>query len=364
MERAEIGIVGAGPVGLTLACLLARRGVSVVVLESREEPSEHSRAIGILPPALDVFDALGVGAAMRGAGISIGGGQVFLDARPPARLLLPDAPLSLPQTITESILETHLHSLAPRALRRGATVTGLKSKPDGVVVCGTGYEPISANLLVGCDGASGTVRALAGVERRGGPLPDRYLMGDFADDTEFGSDAALFFGRGGIVESFPLPGSRRRWVARLGSENIELTADGLAARVSPLTGRTLPVGTCSWISPFGVQSFLADSFLKGRIALAGDAAHVVSPIGGQGMNLGILGAATIAAAWDGSPESLESPLQSHRKLARIVSRRAGFNTAMGRPIASLSPKRALISVILASPTLSRKFARVFAMRDL
>jgi 2-polyprenyl-6-methoxyphenol hydroxylase-like FAD-dependent oxidoreductase len=364
VERAEVAIVGAGPVGLTLACLLVQRGVSVAVLEKRDAPTIHSRAIGIHPPALDVFDALGVGQAMRDAGVSIGGGQVFLDGRLAGRLPLANPPLSLPQSTTEAILETKLCSLSPGSLLRGASVTGLENRTDSVVVSGSCFEPISAKLVVGCDGANGAIRALAGIERFGGPHPDRYLMGDFADDTKFGSDAALFFGRGGIVESFPLPENRRRWVARLDSAITDSSAEILAEIISSRTGRMIPVETCSWLSPFGVQSFLAERFSKGRFALAGDAAHVVSPIGGQGMNLGILGAANLAPALNGEPESLTLPLAAHRRLALTVGRRAAFNTAMGRPISSLSLKRSLIRAILASPPLTRRFAQVFAMRDL
>ena len=364
MERIDIAIVGGGPVGLTLGCLLAKRGLDVRVLEARVAPSEHSRAIGIHPPSLKVLDAFGAGDAVRERAVAIRGGQVFLDARFQGRLALEDSPLSLPQSETESILASWLDHLAPGALRRTAAVSHIGHGADSIEVAGAGFDSIRASLLIGCDGANGVVRTLAGIGRRGGPHPDRYLMGDFDDDTAFGPDAALFFGVDGIVESFPLPDGRRRWVARLSERRPSDDLETLNQVVQARTSYPLPVETCSWISGFGVQTYLAERFLQGRIALLGDTAHTVSPIGGQGMNLGILGAAALASVWNGDPKSLIEPLAAHRRLARTVARRAEFNTSMGRPARYLSPTRLLIRSVLASSALSRRFARSFAMCDL
>jgi 2-polyprenyl-6-methoxyphenol hydroxylase-like FAD-dependent oxidoreductase len=198
-------IVGAGPVGLTLACLLAQRGVRVVVVESRTERSPHSRAIGIHPPALAVLDALGVevGGQVRAEGIAITGGQVFCDAKRIGRLALPVPPICLPQARTEAILEARLATLAPGALQRGRQVVGIMETAKHVQVSCQDGESFAAPLVVGCDGTRSVVRTLAGIGQIGQTYPDRYLMGDFADDTDFGTDAALFFSREGIVESFP-----------------------------------------------------------------------------------------------------------------------------------------------------------------
>ena len=125
MESVEIAIVGAGPVGLTLAGLLAQRGITVAVLERRRERSPHSRAIGIHPPARDVLCALGLSEALATEAVAIGGGQVFYGESWLGRLALPEAPLALPQARTEALLEAHLKTLAPSALRLGAEVSEL-----------------------------------------------------------------------------------------------------------------------------------------------------------------------------------------------------------------------------------------------
>ncbi|WP_309719540.1 NAD(P)/FAD-dependent oxidoreductase [Armatimonas sp.] len=364
MESVEIAIVGAGPVGLTLAGLLAQRGVTVAVLERRRERSPHSRAIGIHPPAQDVLRALGLGEALATEAVAIGGGQVFYGESRLGRLALPEAPMALPQARTETLLEAHLKILAPRALRLGAEVSELKQGIDCIQIFCKSGEALTAKLLVGCDGTNSTVRTLADIKRTGSTYPDRYLMGDFTDNTAFGSDAALFFSHEGIVESFPLPHCQRRWVARLRDSQTALTVDSLGALVFARTGQTIPLTTCSWLSPFGIEGFVAETFLKGRVALLGDAAHVVSPIGGQGMNLGILGADTLAQAWNGLPESLEHALATHHHVAKRVARRAAFNTHMGRPLPALSARRALITLALRLPRLSQKFGEVFTMRDL
>jgi 2-polyprenyl-6-methoxyphenol hydroxylase-like FAD-dependent oxidoreductase len=366
LDRLDVAIIGAGPVGLTLACLLAQKDVNVVVLEQRTERSPHSRAIGIHPPALKVLDTLGIGNAIRAEGVAIAAGQVFYNTQKIGRLTLPTPALSLPQSRTEAILEERLHALAPRALRRGVQLMRLESSASSGVqlFCDT-HAPLTASLLVGCDGMRSTVRAQAGITWKGDTYPDRYLMGDFADDTDFASDATLFFSREGIVESFPLPERQRRWVARL-EKPIATTPDitTLATIVQDRTGHRLPVSTCTWVSPFGIQGYVATRFLQENIALLGDAAHVVSPIGGQGMNLGILGAATLAAHWQGTSNSLATALTEHHRRALTVRKRADFNTKMGRPLAPLDPRRALIAAVLHLPPLARHFAHAFTMSDL
>jgi 2-polyprenyl-6-methoxyphenol hydroxylase-like FAD-dependent oxidoreductase len=164
-------------------------------------------------------------------------------------------------------------------------------------------------------------------------------MGDFADSTSFGPDAALFLEEQGIVESFPLPGGVRRWVARLPGAGPEAaTAGSLADIVCDRTGMVIDPGTNSMLSSFGVRSRLVERMIHGRISLIGDAAHEISPIGGQGMNLGWLDASELAPLIVGrlagtARERQFREFESHRlRAAAKAARQSEINMALGRPL--------------------------------
>ncbi len=377
-QETEVAIVGGGAVGLCLACLLTLRGVSCVVLEKRTAPQEHSRAIGIHPPALHVLQTVGVAETLLAAGVRIGGGLAYLDKRCVGRIPLGDVDprypfvLTVPQPITEAVLTARLAKLAPDALITGANVTTMERGDNGTcltVASTNGERHVRARYVVACDGKHSALREAVGISFRGGKYPDSYLMGDFADTTPFSTDAALFVTSGGIVESFPLPGEMRRWVARLPERMNTTDAHDLAAIVAERTGFIVPVETCVWMSPFGIEYRLADTFHHNGLFLAGDAAHVVSPIGGQGMNLGFLDAQSLA---DTLPELLrDNPAVSpadhgrvRRDSARIALRRAELNTVLGRPCPPWHPYRALVWSMTRLPALRDHFAGNFTMRGL
>lgn len=376
-HETEVAIVGSGPVGLLLGCLLCQRGIDCVLLERKQNPALQSRAIGIHPPARAVLAKVGVADKLIQKGVRIQGGQVFYGASPMGRLALlgEDAfALSVPQTVTESLLERRLYELAPHALHRGIEVRDVIQESGKVNVswCGTngGKGTVRARFVVGCDGKGSAVRQSMGIHFSGGAYCDTYLMGDFADRTSFGTDAAMFLSSGGIVESFPLPDAGRRWVARLPKGERSLDIERLAELVVARTGHSIPLATCRWSSGFGIEHFLAESFMVGNVVLAGDSAHVVSPIGGQGMNLGFLDAGDLADCLhpilrsDGDPSSLLNGYETRRRrAAQIILRRAYGNTLLARPCLPFDPRRAFVWAILNLSPLSSRFARLFTMRD-
>jgi 2-polyprenyl-6-methoxyphenol hydroxylase-like FAD-dependent oxidoreductase len=428
----DVAIVGAGPVGVFLAVALAQQGLDVVVFERRAGEHVHSRAIGIHPPSLEALETVGVAEGVIAGGVRIDRGILRIDGETRAQLDFADAGgrfpfvVSLPQVETERILRARLAELAPDALRTGAAVERFERRAGGVTLLvredapvrgrgpagarivgpgvpaegrppapsdRRGVERVSARLVIGADGPRSVVRAAARLPDTLHVYPYRYLMGDFADDTGEGPSALLHLHPEGIVESFPLPNGRRRWVTHL-PERSEVAGepgqpgvlgtpgepgepdDGSAAAllarlILNRTGAAPDAATATMTSVFGVRRRTVPRMSDGRMIVIGDAAHEVSPIGGQGMNLGWLDAAGLAALIPG----LLAPRPDHgilreferRRLrsARAASRIAEFNMAMGAPCSALTfaGRRAVVAVA-DSPPARRRLARAFTMHGL
>jgi 2-polyprenyl-6-methoxyphenol hydroxylase-like FAD-dependent oxidoreductase len=342
-------VVGAGPVGLFLAVRLAVAGVDALVIDRRPVASRATRAIGIHPPGLAALDAVGAGAAVRATAVRVRRARAWGVDGPLASLDLSPAGevLAVPQPSTEAALEERLACAGASPPLRAHELVGFEADADGVDVtvrAPDGERRWRVELLVGCDGRASTVRGALGVSGRGGAYRDRYVMADVSSGGSGASgpadDAAIHLHPDGVVESFPLAGGRR-WVVHVGTDagRGPRTAEALLALVEARVGvrAWAPPGTP--VSAFGVERFLAARFAVGRVALAGDAAHVVSPIGGQGMNLGWLDALALAAAFErGSArggasvaDELAAYAARRRRRARQAIWRAGWNTRLGRP---------------------------------
>jgi 2-polyprenyl-6-methoxyphenol hydroxylase-like FAD-dependent oxidoreductase len=259
-------------------------------------------------------------------------------------------------------------------LLRGAEVIACTDHGDAVSVhyrtaAGSAARSLRAKFLIGCDGIHSTVRDAAGIGFTGVDYPDTYVMGDFSETTAYPADAAIYLHRDGLVESFPLPGRRRRWVVKTETNRRSFTADDIALLVHDRTGHCLDADRNFMVSRFGVQSYLAERFVKGGIVLAGDAAHIVSPIGGQGMNLGWLNAWILADSLDAAlrgerdASALERYAKRSIKAARKTQRRAEFNMRLGRKTTYPLPRKLAIHLIVNTP-LRHSMARLFTMRGI
>lgn len=392
-RECDVVVAGGGPVGLFLATLLAQQGVDVVVLERRTGPSAHSRAIGLHPPGLVALRRLGLDEQILAQGVPVERGVARSRGHQLGELafdrIRPDFPfvLALPQHRTEAVLVRRLEELAPGALRRGWEVRDVR-EADGTVdvaaapspapgpdsAAGPGESAVwRARVLVAADGARSVVRARSGIGTGLKPYPDTFLMGDFADTTEDGNTAAIYLEPGGVVESFPLPGGMRRWVAHTGSVPAASRAEDLASIVGDRTGEVLDPGSRTMTSAFTVRRQLALRLLTGRQVLVGDAAHEFSPIGGQGITLGWLDALALAPLLEdlvaddpGCPLPAISSFQDFQRArlrsGRRAARVAELNMAMGRPASDVAGRARGIAVrgVLRTP-LRHPLARAFTM---
>lgn len=379
----DVVIVGGGPVGLYLAAALLQEGVSVRILEQRAERNIHTRAIGIHPPALDALDQVQLAAAMVQEGVPIRTGLAVSGGRTVGSMSFDGVSeafpfvLALPQYRTEQLLEDRVLALDSGAIVRGVRVTGLRDDGARAAVVvepsagGAGPRHLTASYVVAADGAKSRMRQVLGVPVRTKAYPDHYLMGDFADSGHHGQMAVLFLESGGIVESFPLPAGLRRWVVRLGKPAEAADARRLALLVLHRTGILPDVETNTMLSAFSVQSALARRTVAGRALLIGDAAHEISPIGGQGMNLGWMAARALSPlirrglAGEPVEEALKEFEARQRRAAVIARRQSEINMMLGRPLPSpfLQLRNLAIGTAASVPALNRWTARRFTMQQ-
>ncbi|WP_024805368.1 FAD-dependent monooxygenase [Nocardia sp. BMG51109] len=354
MSSPQVLIAGAGPTGLTLAIDLARRGIAVRIVDAAAEFFAGSRGDGIQPRTLEVFDDLGVLAAVLAAGMPPApmrvylGGQ-FVDERRMTEVNEPSPAVPYPnpwvlgQSGTERILRGRLAEFGVRvelstALADftqddggvGATLT----RPDGT-------EMVRADYLVGADGGRSTVRKKLAIPFEGSTDGSiRMLLGDVRVDALEHGYGYWFAGpdepMNGIALT-PLPGGRLFQFAAPLAEDAEPTRAVLQEYVDRVGGRTdLVLAEPAWSTVWRPNVRLAQRFRSGRVFLAGDAAHVHPPTGGQGMNTGIQDAYNLgwklAAALRNDPQpgdDIEALLDSYESERRAVAARVlGVSTAL------------------------------------
>jgi 2-polyprenyl-6-methoxyphenol hydroxylase-like FAD-dependent oxidoreductase len=331
MYDTDVLIVGAGPSGLTLAASLVKKGVATTVVDRQPAGANTSRAAVVNARTLEVLEDLDVARRLVKEGIK----APRFSIRDRARTLIPidfselptDYPYSLmvPQSTTEKLLLDRLVELGGSVLRP-KTLSSITQDADGVTATFDDGDTIRARYAVGADGIHSTVREQAGIGFEGGAYGESFMLADVRLTGEVPLDEViLFWAKEGLTVVAPLPGDIFRIVAPVADapeEPSALYVQQILDSRGPGAGRMV-VTDVIWGSRFRIHHRVADTYRTGRLLLSGDAAHVHSPAGGQGMNLGIQDAVALADALagvlGGAPEStLDDYSAARRPIAQQV----------------------------------------------
>ncbi len=294
-------IAGGGPTGLTLAIMLRMYGIPVRIIDRNLTASTVSKALGVWSASLEALDAMGVIQHFEADGVRLKALIVGDGPRQLASLVVGDGidspypfPLLLAQSRTEEILGARLAELGT-TVERGVELTGFTQDAGGVIAqlkhADGREETATAQYLVGCDGARSQVRRTLDIEFEGYTEPLVYLLGDVKIDGGALDRRSIYvwWGNGGTVALFPFePDIWRIITARPDDSD---SSEPTLAELQDQMERHGPPGTRlrdpTWLSAFRINERLAKSYRTGRVFIAGDAAHIHSPAGGQGMNTGI-----------------------------------------------------------------------------
>jgi 2-polyprenyl-6-methoxyphenol hydroxylase-like FAD-dependent oxidoreductase len=327
----EVLVIGAGPSGLTLAASLVQRGVATIVVDRQAAGANTSRAAVVNARSLEVLEGLDVARRLVKEGIE----APRFSIRDGARTLIPidfgSLPteyaysLMVPQSTTERVLLDRLIELGGTVVRPKVLST-IDQDADGVTATFDDGDVIRARYAVGADGLHSTVREQAGIGFEGGAYEESFILADVSLSGDVPADEViLYWATAGLTVVAPLPGDIYRIVAPVAdapeTPSAAYVQDILDSR-GPGKGH-MTVTEVIWGSRFRIHHRVADSFRAGRLLLAGDAAHVHSPAGGQGMNLGLQDAVALSEALAGvlagGPDSLLDDYSAARRpIARSV----------------------------------------------
>jgi 2-polyprenyl-6-methoxyphenol hydroxylase-like FAD-dependent oxidoreductase len=300
----EVLIVGAGPTGLVLAVWLARLGVEVRVIDKTAEPGTTSRALAVQARTLEFYRQIGLADAVLARGREVSAARLWVAGRQVARAVLGDMGAGIspypyafvfPQDEHERLLIDQLR-VAGVTVERETELTGFDERGDRIVAqlkrAGGSMDACEAVFIAGCDGAHSRVRETLSIGFAGGTYEHLFYVADVeARGPAMNGDINVALDRADFLAVFPLTGANRaRLVGTVRNEAAatgreDLTWDDVGRRV--IEWMRIDVDRVNWFSTYRVHHRVADRFRGGRAFLVGDAAHIHSPVGGQGMNTGI-----------------------------------------------------------------------------
>lgn len=302
--KTEVLIVGAGPTGLSLACQLQRFGIDFVVIEKNEGVTKYSKAIGVQARTLEIYEQLGLAEKAIEEGTIAGRVQLLSGGKVRGQMQLSDwgrdfsrypFVLMLEQSRNEELLYEYLRVHSKDVLwqteledfsQTDKTVTAHVRTAGGAV------QTVEAQYLVGCDGAKSEVRHKLGLTFGGSTFERLFYVADAQVDWELPHDTLqVALGRNVFTAFFPMKGERRYRIIgpfpEGAHENDEVRYEEIEAQIKKEAQLQLEISDVRWFSLYRVHSRHVNSFSQGRGFVAGDAAHIHSPAGAQGMNTGI-----------------------------------------------------------------------------
>jgi 2-polyprenyl-6-methoxyphenol hydroxylase-like FAD-dependent oxidoreductase len=306
---AQVLVAGAGPVGLTMAAELARYRVPVRIVDKSPHRTDLSKALVLWSRTLELLERPGIARSFVAAGHKVVAANIVAGAKRIGHISLASLDsfypyaLMLPQSVTEQLLETYLESLGVRVEREveltgftdtGTAVTATLRHADGR------EESLQSDWLVGCDGAHSTVRHSLGLPFEGNTLQSDWVLADvhLTGQSLSVDELSLYWHEDGVLAVFPISPGRFRVIADFGRASGAEPGDPTLADIQAVVDRRGPRGiTVSdpiWLSGFRINERKLKDYRIGRIFVAGDAAHVHSPAGGQGMNTGMQDAFNLA----------------------------------------------------------------------
>lgn len=302
MDRTVL-VVGAGPVGLTMALELTRFGIPVRIIDKSAARTDKSKALVIWSRTLELMDRGGYSQAFIEAGLKVGAANIYAGNRQVAHVRLDELPtphpyaLMIPQSDTERLLEEQLNARGVR-IERQVELTRFVPEADFVTAtlqsADGGEETLTVPWLLGCDGAHSAVRHGLGMSFIGNTMLSDWILADvhLHGLTDNASEVNTFWHSDGALALFPISPGRYRVIADVGDATTgERRPDPTLEEVQALLDQRGPGGLVAsspyWLASFRINARKVADYRAGRVFLAGDAAHIHSPAGGQGMNTGM-----------------------------------------------------------------------------
>jgi 2-polyprenyl-6-methoxyphenol hydroxylase-like FAD-dependent oxidoreductase len=303
----QVLVVGAGPTGLVLACELLARGIRARIIDKGDGVVLQTRALGIHARTLEVFDMMGLAGRFTERGQVVRRFHMYTDGKTLVRLELArngsafGFMLDVPQDVTETILRQRVSELGGR-VEQGTELSGLSQDPGGVTATVTApggtMRTITADYVVGADGAHSRVRSELGLDFRGHPYTQDWLLADVHLDWGRPDDEMHAFFRRDGRPLICMPMREHLWRVILpyaGERDRQApTLEEIQRLVGERAPEPVPVSDPAWLATFQCQRRSTHVYRRARVMLAGDAVHIHSPAGGQGMNTGIMDAHNLA----------------------------------------------------------------------